>query len=65
MSEEAPKGVTVTVPANTTTSTVKHAEATHIEVDNGHLYVKKDGSRFLRTVAIYAPGKWTNATVNS
>ncbi|MEV6800530.1 hypothetical protein AB0M91_19615 [Micromonospora rifamycinica] len=64
MSEEAPKSVTVTVPVNTTTSSVQHPGATHIEVEEGHLHVKKDSGRFLRTVAIYAPGKWINGTVN-
>ncbi|OKI47222.1 hypothetical protein [Micromonospora sp. CB01531] len=61
MSESTPKGVTVKVPVNTTVNEVRHDGANTIDVADGHLHVKKTGP--LKTVAIYAPGKWLSAVV--
>ncbi|TDC81891.1 hypothetical protein E1193_13385 [Micromonospora sp. KC606] len=63
MSENAFKGVTVRVPANTMTNEVRHESATTIDVSDGHLQVKKSGSS-TKTIAIYAPGKWLSAVVS-
>lgn len=41
-----------------------HPNASTIRVEDGHLVVTKDsGGGFSTTVAVYAPEKWTSATV--
>nr|MDT0660847.1 hypothetical protein [Micromonospora sp. DSM 115978] len=65
MSESTPS-VTVTIPVNTTTQSIKHAGATAIEVKDHHLYVKKStgSTGSAKYLAIYAPGHWRDAVVN-
>lgn len=60
MSEQ---GKSVTVTTTGTPGQVTHPDAGRIEVEDGHLYVKEDrGASSPRTVAIYAPGHWRDAT---
>jgi len=62
MSEEQPKGITVTVPGQTNTR-ARHPEGQLIEVKDGHLYVKASKLHD-DVVAVYAPGKWSHAVRN-
>ncbi|MFG2056675.1 hypothetical protein ACGFI9_21895 [Micromonospora sp. NPDC048930] len=61
---DTPKGVTVTTVnadlGEPATSIVQHADATGIDVVEGHLIVRQGG----RYVAIYAPNGWVSATLN-
>lgn len=55
---EMKKGVTVHTTKGSYLVEHAFAEATYIEVRDGHLYVKNYESDIL---AIYSPGKWLNA----
>lgn len=58
---ESTTGVTVK-PA--TGGPISHPTGTAIRVDDaGHLHVVRDGADGSDVIAIYAPGKWVNATV--
>ena len=42
-------------------ATIEHPAGNSVKVQDGHLVIQRGGSD---TVAIYAPGRWANATAD-
>jgi hypothetical protein len=57
------KGVNVKTPQEFDDG-IDHPGATRIWVGDGHLHVGRDASHDRETLAVYAPGQWSSATVN-